>query len=1326
MKPLRYVISIVTLSLLSLPGTLGFSQESPVAAAGDLKPGVVVEEVKKYWGAELTGLQPEDILLEWKRGDTTGKIESPFDLFQIELEQVPRGTVSLEGFRGANPRTWIMGCVPWGITARPNFSGNLISAYREYEELAKIVKVTEQQERQRILSAQVKTAPWLTSWLLWRTAEDLSTSRQWTSADRYYQQALDEARKASSTIRVYLLRSWAESFRRRGQWSYAEKYYQDAIAESQRASDNLLVVLNLNSLGMVARAYGNLAGAEEHYRNALSLGRKVSPGSLLVARILTGLGQVALDRGQIGLAEEYHSEALAISEGLTTDGLDVASSLSNLGLVAYERGDLEKAAGYHHQALLIREKLVPDSLDVADSLRNLGKVEYGRGHLDLADKYYGRALTIGESLAPDSLDVALSVNNLGIIAAVRGNLGQAEDYYQRAYAIRERLAPGSLDVARSLNNLGTIAQNHGNLGQAEDYYQRAYAIREKLAPGSLDVALNLDNLGLVAAIRGNLGQAEDYIQRALAIREKLTPGSLEVARNLDHLGLVAADRGNLGQAEDYYQRALAIQEKLAPASLAVASSLNNLGLLATNRSNLSLAEEYHRRALTIIEKLAPGSPDVAMGLNNLGIVVMEQGNLNQAEEYHRRALTIIEKLVPGSLHVTLSLNNLGTIARDRGDLSQAEGYYSRALAIQEKLAPGSLGVAHSLNDLAIVAQARGHLTRAEEYFRRALTIREKLSPDSADQAETLLGLANLSVQQGERDAAKQLYSHALDTLESQTARLGGSTDVRSGFRAKYRNYYREYIDLLTSQKQPELAFQVMERSRARGMLEILSAAHANIRNGVEPSLLQQEQSLQELIRAKSERRIRLLSEKNNAEQLGNLEKEISDFRAQYQEVEGRIRSTSPVYAALTQPKPLSAQEVQQLLDENTVLLEYSLGEDRSHVFVVTSSSLNVYELPKRTQVENAARRVHRLLTVWDRKHANTLQARNDKRREADLKMASAALSRIVLGPIAEQIKGKRLLIVSDGVLEYIPFAALPIPLPPNRSGAQTPLIAEHEIVNLPSASVLAELRQQMLKRQAAPKAVAVLADPVFDKDDERVRRTSIRTSDQPGSSLLMPNPDVIPAAPPIGIMNRSISDVQLRNGKQFYLPRLPFTRREAQKILAVTPAGQSMAALDFKANRATMFSPELAQYRIVHIATHGLIDSANPGFSGLVLSLVDERGTPQDGFLGLEDIYNLNMNADLVVLSACQTGLGKQIEGEGLIGMTRGFMYAGASRVLAALWNAEDEATAQLMAYFYKAMEQDHLSPAAALQQAQIHMWKQKRWRDPYYWAGFQMQGEWK
>jgi CHAT domain-containing protein len=336
--------------------------------------------------------------------------------------------------------------------------------------------------------------------------------------------------------------------------------------------------------------------------------------------------------------------------------------------------------------------------------------------------------------------------------------------------------------------------------------------------------------------------------------------------------------------------------------------------------------------------------------------------------------------------------------------------------------------------------------------------------------------------------------------------------------------------------------------------------------------------------------------------------------------------------------------------------------------------------------------------------------------------AAAALSQMILGPAAEQLGTKRLLVVADGILQYLPFGALPAPTTEaggQRSGAQgghIPLIVQHEIVSLPSASTLALLRREQSGRQPAAKQVAVLADPVFDRNDPRltldVEAQSAKSKDQ--SNLPADSQPALQS--PFGL-ERSASEVGLS------FDRLGFSRREAEEIAALTHEGEALKALDFAASRATALSEELSRYRIVHFATHGLLNSQHPELSGLVLSLVDERGQPQDGFLRAHEVYNLKLNADLVVLSGCRTALGKDVKGEGLVGLTRGFMYAGAPRVVASLWQVPDKATADLMKLFYKGMLADGLRPAAALRAAQVAMWKEKR--APYFWAAFVLQGEW-
>ncbi len=283
------------------------------------------------------------------------------------------------------------------------------------------------------------------------------------------------------------------------------------------------------------------------------------------------------------------------------------------------------------------------------------------------------------------------------------------------------------------------------------------------------------------------------------------------------------------------------------------------------------------------------------------------------------------------------------------------------------------------------------------------------------------------------------------------------------------------------------------------------------------------------------------------------------------------------------------------------------------------------------------------------------------------------------------------------------------------------LIHDHEIVYEPSASVLALQRNELANRKPARYAVAVLANPVFDRDDPRVKSAGLRGAQNGSLPNDLPAGVTAQSLNASGDVSRALEDIGLNR-----FPPLRSSELEAESIMSVAPKGEVLAALNFKASRATATSPALSQYRIIHFATHGVVDFENPDLSGVVLSMVDEKGQPQDGYLRLHDIYNLSLPADLIVLSACETGVGRELKGEGLIALTRGFMYAGAARVVASLWKVDDVATAELMTEFYKQMFGGGLTPAAALRAAQLKLSHQPRWRAPYYWAGFVLQGEWK
>jgi CHAT domain-containing protein len=473
-------------------------------------------------------------------------------------------------------------------------------------------------------------------------------------------------------------------------------------------------------------------------------------------------------------------------------------------------------------------------------------------------------------------------------------------------------------------------------------------------------------------------------------------------------------------------------------------------------------------------------------------------------------------------------------------------------------------------------------------------------------------------------------------------------------------------------------------------------------------LLEREKVLRQTINAKDSQRLIYLQNKQTEKALG-FEKELGELLKQYDLVQAEIRKQSPQFAALVQPQTVSLATTQsELLDEDTVLLEYVLGEEKSFLFFVTKSKLEVISLPKNAQIEKVVRQFISAIKAFEVFVPNESPAQ----REARLKSAESiwkeqgrVLSEILFSKIGDKLKNKRLLIVTPGVLQYVPFATL---YTPSVKDAATDkfLIETNEIVSLPSATVLSVLRKNKKKQNdAGEKSIAILADPVFSQTDVRLKQLS---------ATAKPNSDQ-PESKPENATRQLGSD----------LARLRFSRREAQAIESFIPAEQRFIALDFAANTSVITDMKFREADIIHLATHGIINSEFPELSSIVLSMVDKNGKQQNGYLRLNDIYNLRLNADLVVLSACDSGLGKEIRGEGIVGLTRGFMYAGSNSVIASLWKVEDRATAELMKRFYRAMLKDGQKPVSALRTAQIEMLRERRWQNPFYWAAFTLQGEW-
>ncbi|HEX7285794.1 MAG TPA: CHAT domain-containing protein [Candidatus Angelobacter sp.] len=939
----------------------------------------------------------------------------------------------------------------------------------------------------------------------------------------------------------------------------------------------------------------------------------------------------------------------------------------------------------------------------------------------------GFYVTAAEGCAPAGTEVCRQILMLHANSAYnRGDFVSAQKYAQLAVE-KARAQESPLALAATLHFVGLQRANRGDSARAKEVLDEALKIQQELSPNSTAIARTLQDLSLVAINSNDLVAGEQTATQSLNILEHVAPKGQDLLWSLELLAMVAGHREDRVQQERYLRWRLTLVSEGENDPGMLASSLTELAFVLHKLGDLHGAERYASQALALVEANERENRDkeryaFARTLTLMGLIEAEDGNWQQAEAHLLRGLTIAEKFGPKSLLVIGQLEALLNMFTEKKDFVQAMQYCRRAHETAVRLDPGGAHVYNTDYYCGHAAWKLGLVSEAETYFSEAAAWVAFLGPGTMEEADASAGLARIRWRQGRFGESKVLFEKALHSMDASYARLGGGSQARAGYRAELMEYYSDYIDFLMERGDPVRAFEVLELSRARALLELLNSAHVDLAKGSDPSLLENLRRLQRQISAKSEERTALLTSKASEIQVKALEKEISALAAEAGEMEGRIRSASPAYAAMTNPRTLSVRGAQELLDPDTLLLEYALGAERSYVFAVSADSLRAFPLPARDEIDRAARRIYSLLSARNQIVPGEPDMQREgrlRRAQEELPAALEELGRMVLGPLSGQLGNKRLIVAADGALNYIPFAMLPEISPNSKRGrSATPLVARHEIVNLPSISVLAVLRRQRADRPPAGKAVAVFADPVFEKTDSRIKQPGaggkVRVSETGAYSLSA------------NLLTRSAGDFGLSHNGQLNLPRLLFSRQEAEAIRAVTPPGQIKEAVDFQASRSAATSPELRNYRIVHFATHGLLNSGHPELSGLVLSLVDEHGQPQDGFLQLQDIYSLDLSADLVVLSACETGLGKEINGEGLIGLTRGFMYAGASRVVASLWKVSDAATAKLMAEFYRAMEKDHMPPAAALRAAQIHMWKQKRWTSPYFWAAFQIQGEWK
>ncbi|HUP43049.1 MAG TPA: CHAT domain-containing protein [Thermoanaerobaculia bacterium] len=954
---------------------------------------------------------------------------------------------------------------------------------------------------------------------------------------------------------------------------------------------------------------------------------------------------------------------------------------------------------------------------------------------------FGRPEEAREQLLA-ALDIWQDLGELGSIAGTFVMLANLErdasnwEEMNRYLEMAQGMALELDDREVQVNSLVQYCKAELDQGRTEEALatcSRALELCEEagLAAQTIDALINL---GYIHFYRGELDRARAYYARALELQRE-HPDPVREATLGNNLALLHEAAGEYQTALAYFQEALDAYEDLGRQDFS-GKVLLNMGQIHQQRlANVALAGELYRQALARMVEAGDVLGRIGV-LHALGELQAEQGELTEARGTLEQALGLSRTAGSRTL-LAGSLARIGELhLRERNSAAALEPLEeSRELFRASEHRRGEAGI------LPILAEAYarvGEEERALDLLFEAASLNEAIG-DRAGLAESHYRIARIERDRGDLAAARSAIEQA-EAVVDAVRLLIGTDDLRALFSATTRPYHELHVEILMAQhrQRPEgghdaEALRESERARARSLLEILAEADLELGPEVPPELLAERADLQARLFAKEIERQKLLAEESaDATSLFRVKLDLEGLLTRLRETERRIRAASPRYAALTHPQPVTVGEIQRsLLDGETALLEYSLGEERSFLWVVSEHGFRSHELAGQAEIERAAHCFHWLITAYGEPPAaealapeesaclgerlasyrsspaggHSLALRRHRRREiaAAFERSGAELSALVLAPaVAGSPLPYRLAVVSDGALEYVPFAALP---EPGRGGR--PLVAAHELVRLPSASVLALQRTQPGPVAAPAGELAVVADPVYAADDPRVADRSREAASEIG--------------PEIGGEER---------GSLGRFRRLDFSGEEAAAIVRLAGARGTYLAEGAAASRERVLSGALSGYRYVHFATHAVVDTQYPQLSRLVLSLVDSEGRPvDDGYLRLHDIYGLALeDTDMVVLSACDTALGRAIRGEGLVGLTRGFLYAGAERVLASLWQVQDAATARLMERFYRGLLVERLPPAQALRRAQLAILEEPDGASafPYYWGGFVLQGEWR
>lgn len=869
--------------------------------------------------------------------------------------------------------------------------------------------------------------------------------------------------------------------------------------------------------------------------------------------------------------------------------------------------------------------------------------------------------------------------------------------------------------------------------------------------------------GRRALRRGEAGEALVHLENAL----RLYKGGDKWGEAATHdlLGELYEQQGRYAFALEHFQSALKIYADAKHAEYNANLMLAKIGNMYYRQGDFQSA----RGAYDKMEVKKPGSKAKGL-LGALGGVAVGQTSDNRGVEIGAPAVgsALSAKEIFDHYRKTIIYAGyeigLGQVDYRAGDLKSAKNHFEHALSATKNNLPGIGNLGQTRRFRIAARTSLGDVELKQGGFKDAVDIFEDASKEAKKEkrldlmwpAQRGLGRSLWLLATEEKDAKKKerlradalrAYDAALESVEQLRAGSVRADEAHTTFLATTKDVFDEAssalaeMALMSAQpasskglEGPSLdyaakAFEVVERGRARSLLDLLGETGTNIREGVPPELFKRKQENldQQSLVAQLLMGVALTDKPLSVEAL---EKAADRLQIEEGSIENQIRVSSPRYNTLTSTQPITLPQLQQqVLDDGTALLEYSLGTQASYLWAVTRNAVRIFKLPARDEISTQADDLRRQilppdtgrsifeLTPEDKQRGLAVRRREVGGGTSSFTSASYKLYKSILEPAIAMVGARRLLIVADGTLSFIPFDAL-VTAPGGSDYAVLPyLVKTNETVYAPSASVIdAVHRQASANTASTSQAILLIADPVFDMSDERAKNITGRTSSADGARGLF--------------VSSAAADVagEKEIPATFVIKRLKGTRDEADEIerTARTAGLRAEKWLDLDASEANAHERDLKPYRILHIATHGFLDAKHPQFSGVVLSLVGNKGG-QDGFLRTDEIFNLRLGSPLVMLSACETGLGREKRGEGVMGLTRAFMYAGAPSVGVSLWSVDDKSTAVLMSDFYKSLlGKGNTNATAALRGARLNMIASRMYSSPYYWAPFVLVGDWR